>query len=54
LTPPFSGVIGSGRWCLGPVPDFPPRPQLEIDEWTVGRPLSGFVSENGWAAPAPA
>ena len=40
--------------CLGPVPDFPPRPQLEIDEWTVGRPLSGFVSENGWAAPAPA
>jgi 5,6-dimethylbenzimidazole synthase len=40
--------------CLGPVPDFPPRPQLEIDEWTVGRPLSGFVSENGWPAPAPA
>jgi 5,6-dimethylbenzimidazole synthase len=40
--------------CLGPVPDFPHRPQLEIDEWTVGRPLSGFVSENGWPAPAPA
>src|ERR1700761_3254790 len=20
--------------CLGPVPDFPPRPQLEIDRWT--------------------
>ena len=40
--------------CLGPVPDFPTRPQLEIDRWTLGRPLSEFVSENGWAAPAPA
>jgi 5,6-dimethylbenzimidazole synthase len=36
--------------CLGPVPDFPRRPQLEIDEWTRARPLSGFVSENGWAS----
>jgi 5,6-dimethylbenzimidazole synthase len=40
--------------CLGPVPDFPTRPQLEIDRWTLGRPLSEFVSENGWATPAPA
>jgi 5,6-dimethylbenzimidazole synthase len=40
--------------CLGPVPDFPPRPQLEIDRWTLGRPLGEFVSENGWAAAAPA
>jgi 5,6-dimethylbenzimidazole synthase len=40
--------------CLGPVPDFPDRPQLEIDSWTSGRPLSEFVSENGWTAPAPA
>jgi 5,6-dimethylbenzimidazole synthase len=40
--------------CLGPVPDFPQRPQLEIDEWTLGRPLSEFVSENGWPAGAPA
>jgi 5,6-dimethylbenzimidazole synthase len=40
--------------CLGPVPEFPPRPQLEIDRWTLGRPLGEFVSENGWAAPAPA
>jgi 5,6-dimethylbenzimidazole synthase len=40
--------------CLGPVPDFPPRPQLEIDRWTLGRPLREFVSENGWVAPAPA
>jgi 5,6-dimethylbenzimidazole synthase len=40
--------------CLGPVPDFPPRPQLEIDRWTLGRPLSEFVAENGWPAPAPA
>lgn len=34
--------------CLGPVPDFPDRPALEIDRWTLGRPLSEFVSENGW------
>lgn len=34
--------------CLGPVPDFPDRPALEIDEWTFGRPLAEFVSENGW------
>ncbi len=40
--------------CLGPVPDFPPRPQLEIDRWTFGRPLNEFVSENGWTTPAPA
>ena len=39
--------------CLGPVPDCPP-PAVEIDRWTLGRPLSEFVSENGWAAPAPA
>ncbi|WP_396905331.1 5,6-dimethylbenzimidazole synthase [Mycolicibacterium phlei] len=38
--------------CLGPVPEFPDRPQLEIDEWTTGRPLSDFVSENTWPAPA--
>ena len=40
--------------CLGPVPDFPHRPQLEIDEWTLGRPLREFVSENGWAPDASA
>jgi 5,6-dimethylbenzimidazole synthase len=40
--------------CLGPVPEFPHRPQLEIDHWTLGRPLSEFVSENGWPAAAPA
>lgn len=34
--------------CLGPVPEFPDRPQLELDSWTVGRPLSEFVSENRW------
>ncbi|MCV7283615.1 5,6-dimethylbenzimidazole synthase [Mycolicibacterium flavescens] len=38
--------------CLGPVPEFPDRPQLEIDEWTSGRPLSEFVCENRWPAPA--
>jgi 5,6-dimethylbenzimidazole synthase len=40
--------------CLGPVPDFPDRPVLEIDEWAFGRPLAEFVSENGWpSSPAP-
>jgi 5,6-dimethylbenzimidazole synthase len=39
--------------CLGPVPDFPDRPALEIDKWAVGRPLSEFVSENSWVTPAP-
>ncbi|OBA86367.1 5,6-dimethylbenzimidazole synthase [Mycobacteriaceae bacterium 1482268.1] len=34
--------------CLGPVPEFPPRPMLEIDQWAVGRPLADFVSENSW------
>ena len=36
--------------CLGPVPDFPDRPALELDEWVLGRPLEEFVSENGWPA----
>ena len=36
--------------CLGPVPDFPDRPALEIDEWALGRPLEDFVSENGWSS----
>lgn len=38
--------------CLGPVPEFPDRPVLEIEHWTVGRPLPEFVSENGWPHPA--
>jgi len=38
--------------CLGPVPEFPDRPVLEIEHWTVGRPLPEFVSENGWPDPA--
>jgi 5,6-dimethylbenzimidazole synthase len=37
--------------CLGPVPEFPDRPALEIDRWTLGRPLAEFVSENGWSTP---
>ncbi|MDO3399890.1 5,6-dimethylbenzimidazole synthase [Mycolicibacterium neoaurum] len=40
--------------CLGPVPEFPDRPALEIDQWTYGRPLSDFVSENGWGTSASA
>jgi len=35
--------------CLGPVPAFPDRPVLELEEWTFGRPLAEFVSKNGWA-----
>jgi 5,6-dimethylbenzimidazole synthase len=34
--------------CLGPVPDFPDRPALELDNWAFARPLSEFISENGW------
>lgn len=34
--------------CLGPVPDFPDRPALELDKWAFGRPLAEFVSENSW------
>ena len=34
--------------CVGPVPEFPDRPALEIDRWAFGRPLAEFVSENGW------
>lgn len=36
--------------CLGPVPEFPDRPALELDQWTQGRPLAEFVSENSWPA----
>lgn len=34
--------------CIGEVPEFPDRPQLEIDHWALARPLSEFVFENGW------
>lgn len=39
--------------CLGPVPAFPERPALELDRWTVGRPLCEFVSENYWNGSPP-
>lgn len=38
--------------CLGPVPAFPDRPALEIDDWTHGRPLAEFVAENSWTVTA--
>lgn len=38
--------------CLGPVPQFPDRPALELDRWAFARPLAEFVSENGWEPPA--
>lgn len=34
--------------CLGPVPDFPDRPALELDGWALARPLAEFVAENSW------
>lgn len=34
--------------CLGPVPEFPDRPMLEVDEWAQRRPLPEFVFANGW------
>jgi 5,6-dimethylbenzimidazole synthase len=34
--------------CLGPVPEFPDRPALELDGWAIARPLSEFVWENRW------
>jgi 5,6-dimethylbenzimidazole synthase len=39
--------------CLGPVPEFPDRPSLELDGWAVGRPLSEFVCENRWGPRGP-
>jgi 5,6-dimethylbenzimidazole synthase len=36
--------------CLGPVPDFPDRPALELDNWAFARPLAEFVAENAWPA----
>jgi 5,6-dimethylbenzimidazole synthase len=40
--------------CLGPVPEFPDRPALEVDGWTIARPLTEFVSENRWGPAVPA
>lgn len=37
--------------CVGPVPEFPDRPSLELDGWTHARPLPEFVSENIWGQP---
>ncbi|QQK51960.1 5,6-dimethylbenzimidazole synthase [Mycobacterium avium subsp. paratuberculosis] len=37
--------------CLGPVPEFPDRPALELDGWATPRPLAEFVCENRWAQP---
>lgn len=39
--------------CLGPVPDFPDRPSLELDHWAYARPLADFVAENTWGTPVP-
>ena len=39
--------------CLGPVPEFPEQPALELDGWAFARPLAEFVSENQWDPPTP-
>jgi 5,6-dimethylbenzimidazole synthase len=39
--------------CLGPVPEFPDRPALELDGWAFARPLEEFVTENRYPAAAP-
>lgn len=36
--------------CLGEVPEFPQRPQLEIDHWAIPRPLPECIYENTWGA----
>jgi 5,6-dimethylbenzimidazole synthase len=35
--------------CLGPVPEFPDRPALEVDGWAYARPLAEFVWQNRWS-----
>ncbi|RAV15129.1 5,6-dimethylbenzimidazole synthase [Mycolicibacterium sp. GF69] len=39
--------------CLGPVPAFPERPVLELEQWAFGGPLTEFVSENSWQGTPP-
>ncbi|WP_419197415.1 5,6-dimethylbenzimidazole synthase [Mycolicibacterium phocaicum] len=34
--------------CVGPVPEFPDRPELEIVGWTTARPLDELVYTNIW------
>jgi 5,6-dimethylbenzimidazole synthase len=34
--------------CLGPVPEFPDRPELEIAGWTTARPLDELVYTDTW------
>ena len=36
--------------CVGPVPEFPDRPELEIVGWTTARPLDELVYTNTWPA----
>ncbi len=34
--------------CVGPVPEFPDRPELEIVGWTTARPLDELVYTDRW------
>lgn len=37
--------------CVGPVPEFPDRPELEIVGWTTARPLDELVYTDTWPVP---
>jgi len=43
-----SGADPIAVLCLGPVPEFPDRPMLELDNWATARPLPDFVGDNTW------
>lgn len=37
--------------CLGPVPEFPCQPSLELDGWAIARPIEEFLAQNSWTFP---
>jgi 5,6-dimethylbenzimidazole synthase len=39
--------------CLGRVPEFYPKPMLEMTEWTSAQPLAGFVHTDYWGGDTP-
>jgi 5,6-dimethylbenzimidazole synthase len=36
--------------CLGRVPEFYPRPMLEMDQWALGRSLESVLHTDYWGA----
>jgi 5,6-dimethylbenzimidazole synthase len=43
-----SGAEPLAVLCVGPVPEFPDRPVLEIEKWTAARPLSELMYHDSW------